>query len=54
MGKIISLVNQKGGIGKTITATSIAWILADRGYKVLYCGYLEKIRDFTKSTFFLG
>lgn len=33
--KVISVMNEKGGIGKTITATSIAWILADRGYKVL-------------------
>lgn len=33
--KVISIMNEKGGIGKTVTATSIAWILADRGYKVL-------------------
>lgn len=33
--KVISVMNEKGGIGKTITATSIAWILADKGYKVL-------------------
>ena len=33
--KVISIMNEKGGIGKTVTATSIAWILADRGYNVL-------------------
>ena len=33
--KVISVMNEKGGIGKTITATSIAWILADKGYNVL-------------------
>ena len=35
MAIVISIANQKGGIGKTTTATSIATILSDKGYKTL-------------------
>ncbi len=35
MTTIICVANQKGGIGKTTTATSIATILSDKGYKTL-------------------
>lgn len=35
MGKIIAVVNQKGGVGKTVTCSTLAAVLTDRGYKVL-------------------
>jgi chromosome partitioning protein len=35
MGKIISLINQKGGVGKTTMAFNIAFALANKGNKVL-------------------
>jgi chromosome partitioning protein len=35
MGKIYSIVNQKGGVGKTTSAVSMAAILGKRGHKTL-------------------
>ena len=35
MGKIITIANQKGGVGKTLTASSMASLLHSQGHKIL-------------------
>ena len=39
MGKIITIVNQKGGVGKTATCVSLTAALKDMGQRVLLCDF---------------
>ena len=39
MGKMIAVVNQKGGVGKTTTAVNLTAALTEAGWRVLLCDF---------------
>lgn len=39
MGKIVTIVNQKGGVGKTTTCVSLTAALKEKGQRVLLCDF---------------
>ena len=42
VGKIVTVVNQKGGVGKTTTCVSLVAALREKGQKVLLCDFVPQ------------
>lgn len=45
--KVITIMNYKGGVGKTATAVNLSYNLSERGYKTLLidCDQKNKIQE---------
>ncbi len=39
MAKVVAIVNQKGGVGKTTTCVNLTSVLKSKGAKVLLCDF---------------
>lgn len=50
MMKVLSVANEKGGVGKTVLAANLAWEFSRKGYLVLVVD-LDQQRDLTKILF---
>ena len=48
MGKIVTIVNQKGGVGKTTTCVSLTAALREKGQRVLLCDFDPQARRSVK------
>ena len=49
MSQVISLINEKGGVGKSTSSITISQILAISGYKVLTVDWFRPTDEYIKS-----